>query len=112
VNGDSPREPGGNVRTRTGQTAQTTPFSSPPAVDLHIEELVLHGFAAHDRYRIAQAVEGELARLLAERGVSPALARGGEIESLDGGSFDVAADDAPETVGAQVAQALLGRFAR
>lgn len=81
-----------------------------PAVELYIEELILRGFAARDRYRIAQAAERELARLLAERGVPPALARGGEIESLDGGAFDVAAGAGPEIVGAQVAKTIWGRF--
>lgn len=42
---------------------------SPQSVNLHIEELVLHGFAPHDRHRIGDAVERELLRLLTERGV-------------------------------------------
>ena len=78
------------------------------AIDLHIEELVLHGFDPGDRYRIGAAVEAELARLLAERGVSPALARGGEMAALDGGSFDVAPGASPEGVGGRVAQAVHG----
>ena len=54
-----------------------------PAVQLHIEELVLHGFAPADRYRIAAAVQLELTRLLAEHGVSPALQQGGEAQRLN-----------------------------
>ena len=77
-------------------------------IDLHIEELVLHGFDPGDRYRIGAAVEAELARLLSEQGVSPALARGGELATLDGGSFDVAPGASPEGVGGQVAQAVHG----
>ena len=82
------------------------------AIDLHIEELVLHGFNPGDRYRIGAAVEAGLARLFAERGVSPSLARGGELATLDGGSFDVAPGASPEGVGGQVARALYGGLNR
>ena len=82
------------------------------AVDLHIEELVLDGFNPGDRYRIGAAVEAELARLFAERGKAPSLARGGEMSSLDGGSFDVAPGAGPEGVGGQVAQAVYGGLNR
>ena len=82
------------------------------AVDLHIDELVLDGFDPGDRYRIGAAVEAELARLFAERGVSPSLARGGELSSLDGGSFDVAPGTGPEGIGGQVAQAVHGGLNR
>ncbi|HYW47842.1 MAG TPA: hypothetical protein VE959_33555 [Bryobacteraceae bacterium] len=34
-----------------------------PPVDLHIEELVLHGFSPGDRLLIGDAIERELARL-------------------------------------------------
>lgn len=38
-------------------------------VELHIEQLVLHGFAPSDRYRIGAAIQQELARLLAQQGI-------------------------------------------
>ena len=41
-----------------------SPLNSQPSVELHVEELVLHGFAAGDRYMISDAVERELALLL------------------------------------------------
>jgi hypothetical protein len=82
------------------------------AVDLHIEELVLDGFNPGDRHRIGAAVEAELARLFAERGVSPSLAWGAELATLDGGSFDVAPGAGPEQVGGQVAQAVYGGLNR
>ncbi|MEJ2009120.1 MAG: hypothetical protein P8Z30_13360 [Acidobacteriota bacterium] len=43
-------------------------------VEVHIEELVLHGFAPGDRHRIAVAVKQELSRLILAEGV-PASAR-------------------------------------
>jgi hypothetical protein len=76
-------------------------------LEVYVEELVLHGFAPGDRRGIALAVEGELARLLAEHGVPPALTKGGMIASLEMGEVQVAASSA-EAIGAQVAQAIYG----
>lgn len=82
------------------------------AIELHIEELILHGFAPGDRARIGAALEGELARLLAERGLPEGLAQGGTIDQLDGGSCEVARGAAPEAVGAQLAHAVYGGLSR
>jgi hypothetical protein len=78
------------------------------SLDLYVEELVLHGFPAGDRYVIAEAVERELARLFTEQGASSFLAQGGTIDRLNGGSFAVAPVAKPEALGAQIAQAVYG----
>jgi hypothetical protein len=80
----------------------------PQNVELHIEELVLRGFAPGERHRIGEAVERELVRLLDEHGVPPSLAQGIEVERLDGGAFEVAHGSKAEVVGVQVAQAIYG----
>ena len=85
---------------------------TPKSIELHIEELVLHGFSPGDRYRIAEGVEQELSRLFADRGVPESLAEGGEIVSVDGAAFEVAPRSRAEAVGAQVAQAVYGRLRR
>ncbi len=77
-------------------------------IELHIEELVLHGFAPRDRSRIGEAVEQELSRLFAERGAPPSLVQGNEIERLDGGTFKVRPGSRAEAIGAQVARAVYG----
>ena len=59
----------------------------PKNIELNIEELVLHGFSPGDRYGIGEAVERELTRLLADRGVPESLAQGGEVASVDGGAI-------------------------
>ena len=79
-------------------------------IELHIEELVLHGFAHGDRYRIGEAVEREFQRLFAEQGASPRLTQAGEIDRLDGGAFDVSHGAKAEMIGAQIAQTLFGRL--
>ena len=80
----------------------------PKNIVLNIEELVLYGFSPGDRYRIGEAVEQELSRLLANRGVPESLAQGGEVASVDGGAFEVAPDSRAQVVGAQVAKAVYG----
>ena len=79
-----------------------------PAVRVHIEELVLDGFAPSDRYRIGEAVERELARVLAERGVPPSFLAGSEHARLDGGAFDLTPGLAPEAIGDRIAQSVYG----
>ena len=75
-------------------------------VELHIEELVLHGFAPGERYRIGEAVERELQRLLAEQG-APNLFNGNvELAQMNAGTFNVEPNAKSETIGAQVAQAV------
>ena len=85
---------------------------TPKNIELNIEELVLHGFAPGDRYRIGEAVEQELTRLLADQGVPESLAQGGEVANVDGGAFEVATGSRADVVGAQVAKAVYGGLRR
>ena len=81
-------------------------------IELHIEELILHGFAPGDRYRIGDAVERELTRLFVEQGVPLSLTQGREVAHLDGGAFKVTSGSKPEVIGAHVAQAVYGGLTR
>jgi len=81
-------------------------------VNLRIDELVLHGFPPGDRYRIATALEAELARLIEAQGIPTGLANGGSVPMLDAGSFAVAPGARPQQIGAQIAQALFGGLSR
>ncbi len=82
------------------------------SVSLHIESLVLDGFAPSDRYRIGAAVQRELERLVATQGLPPTLGRKGEIARLDGGEFQVARSAKADAIGTQIAQAVYGGFYR
>ncbi len=42
---------------------------NPRAIEVHIEELVLHGFAPETRWQIGDALEEELRGLLAHNGI-------------------------------------------
>ena len=82
-----------------------------PNINLHIDELVLHGFAAGDRYAIADAVQSELSRLLSlhsaavETRFSPANR---SIQPrVDAGTFQVTLAQG-HSIGVQIAQAVHG----
>ena len=74
------------------------------SIDVHIEELVLHGFAPGDRYAVADAVQQELAQLLQAQGMSSEL--DGDYNTIDAGSFEVRHGESSAGVGAQVARAV------
>ncbi len=83
-----------------------------PNLTLRIDELVLHGVALGDRYRVADALQRELTRLLEERGVPPPLLEGRAIERLDLGSIEVAPGAGPAAIGEQVARVIYGGLSR
>jgi hypothetical protein len=85
---------------------------TPKKIELHIEELALHGFAPGDRYRIAEAVERELTQLFTEQGLPPSLMKGGSIDKLDGGAFNMAPSSKAGVIGVQVARAVYGGLRR
>ena len=78
----------------------------PQAMELHIDELILHGFPPDGRLSIGDAVERELGRLIAEQGLHGFAGGSVDIERLDGGAFQVAPGSPPKTIGAQVAGAV------
>ena len=80
----------------------------PQAIELHINELVLRGFEQSDRLAIGDAVERELARLIAQHGLAGMERREPNIERVDAGKFKVAPGARPHRIGAQVAGAVHG----
>lgn len=80
------------------------------SIEVHIDELVLHGFSQADRRPIADAIERELSALLACDGLP--VARSFEIEHLNGGTFRVGETARPESAGASVARAIYGGLGR
>src|SRR5690349_13235166 len=60
--------------------------SNTKAIEVHIGELVLHGFSHSDRLPIAEAVERELARLFSEGEFPPSLERAAEVSRISGGA--------------------------
>jgi hypothetical protein len=85
--------------------------STPSNLEVHIEEVVLHGFSAGDRFRIGDALQRELARLLAQQGLPAPAVRSASIDRLDGGSFPVAPGSGPRAIGTQVAKQVYRQIA-
>lgn len=83
---------------------------SPASVHLHIERLVLEGFPARDRARIAAALQGELARALQAHGLPPGLLQGGDRRAL--AAPPIRAGAAPEGIGRAAARSVYGGLAR
>jgi hypothetical protein len=77
-------------------------------IDLHIDRLILSGFASIDREQLVVAVEQELSRLLAEDGTPAGWSVSGFAAHLDGGSFALTPDMSAESIGTQVARAIYG----
>lgn len=84
-------------------------------INLHIEELVLHGFAPGDRYTIADAVERELSHLLAQQftpftsaDILPRWVHDAGNLRLDAGAFNVEPGSGADSIGAQIGRAVHG----
>lgn len=76
----------------------------PHRLELHISELVLRGFAPGDRYRIAEALQAELARRLAEQVAQGFPVTGNREIGRLGASLELTAGVPAEAVGAEAAR--------
>jgi hypothetical protein len=73
----------------------------PSRIELHVDELVLHGFPPGDKHRIADALQAELHRLLAGRGL-PAR----ESFTARDTSFTFSPTEGPRVAGRRIAAAV------
>jgi hypothetical protein len=81
-------------------------LNSKPSVEMHIEELVLHGFPPGDRYMISDAIESELVRLLGDQGVPNSLHVESAADELSGATFITSQNTKPLAIGRSVARAV------
>jgi len=75
-------------------------------VKVHIEELVLQGFAPGDRHRIAAAVKEELSRLIIAEGVPASTENLGAMARLDAGAIQIRAGTSARATGARIGRAV------
>lgn len=89
-------------------TPRTSALNPQPSIELHIEELVLHGLPlTRGQGPVVQAaVEAELARLLAEQGLNRSSAEA--TAHLSAGSIQLTKNNKPAHLGHQIAQAVYG----
>ena len=76
----------------------------PRSVELHINELVLHGFAPAERRPIAASIERELRTLLTNEDF--AIATSLTVERIEGGSFQLEINRRHESAGTNIARAI------
>ena len=74
------------------------------AIDLRIDELILHGFAAKDRHRIAASMQSELSRLITQGDSARMPATSVQVDCIDAGSFSLDPAAGPNHIGRTVAQ--------
>ena len=97
---------------RSEQNSQLSTLNSQCSVELHIEELILHGFASGDRFAVGDAVERELARLFGEQGLPVALRSQSATDEMTGAVFNSAQNAKPRAIGRQIAQAVYQGFGK
>jgi hypothetical protein len=76
---------------------------NPREIDVHIEELVLHGFKPANRWLIADALEQELRGLLTAKGVPSQWLS--SPERIEGGTISCAGLTKPKRAGTEIAGA-------
>ena len=77
-----------------------------PNIELHIEELVLHGFDGYNQYQIGEAIEREITRLLQERGLPASFNVERNVGRLNAANFTVQQNAKAMSVGNQIAQSI------
>lgn len=80
------------------------------SVSLHIDRLVLDGLplAPGQAPLVQAAVEAELARLFAERGIGSGWREGGALPYARGAAIQMTPGGAPAQLGARIAQSIYG----
>lgn len=78
-------------------------------INLHIERLVLDGVSIepHQRPLLQEALQNELVRLLAERGLSSSIAHGLAIPRLTASGIQLTGNN-PTQLGQQIARSVYG----
>jgi hypothetical protein len=77
-------------------------------IDVHIEEVVLHGFRPQDGHGIGDALERELARLLSQPHGRAGLTESRDLPSVDAGRVSLEPGARPRVIGRRLAGAVYG----
>jgi len=80
------------------------------AIEVNIDELVLHGFPAGERYQVAADLQMELTRLFTEKGLPASFNSAVMIERLNAGSFQFNNENKKVSPGSQIASSVYDSF--
>jgi len=61
-------------------------------MELHIQEIVLHGFPRMDYHQVREALQQQLTMLLTQKGLGSSFCGGDRLPYLEGGQFFVPAN--------------------
>lgn len=78
------------------------------SIEINIDELILHGFSPADRFKIGNSLRSELAKLILENGMPAGISNGGDINGINGGTFQASKNMHARTVGTQIAKSIYG----
>ena len=95
-----------DATARFGRAEARPSEMNPREIEVHIDELILHGFAPRDRWQIGDALEHELRGLLAARGIPPTWLS--SPERIDAGSIRAMSHTKSAVAGAEIASAVYG----
>ena len=101
-----------NSESLCERAVQRPTLNAQHSIELHIEELVLDGFAPGDRHTIGDALERDLARLMGEEGIPHSLRSQNTIDEIQGATFKATQNARPTAIGRQIAQAVYQGFSR
>ncbi len=96
------------IEDRAPVVAAPRMTAAPFAVEVQIDELVLHGFDPRDRNAIGDALERRLAELLRGDGLPASATLAGQLSlaQLDAGAFEVARGAKATDIGRRLADAV------
>jgi hypothetical protein len=80
---------------------------TPSAVNLHVGELLLHGFERGHARRIADALQRSLTAMLSSRGIPDSWSRSSRIGRADGGTLQLTREASPRAIGEGIARHVL-----
>jgi hypothetical protein len=81
-------------------------------IQLHIEEIVLHGFPNIDHNRVRESLQQQLTTLLARGGLPLSFNRDGSVNRLDGGQFISPVNAGVGDIGSRIAGNVYGTLAQ
>ena len=79
-------------------------------IELHIDELFLHGFAPHQVAQIGDALQRELTRLLQEQGLPAGLSVDTDLGRLTAGTVTLQPDFPSNLIGHSLARSVYKGF--
>ncbi len=83
----------------------------PSSIEVRIDELVLRGFSAGDRFHLAEALQNELTRLFAESTRGKTVSRTISLDRLSADAIRVAPGAKPAAIGVQLGQSVYRQIA-